>query len=410
MKAITVRGHRVRGAVLALVWGLVSQETYVPAQTPFEPAPLVPPPPAANSPASLPVDPAPRIQFATPIHDFGRVVSGAVLRHDFYFTNVGSVPLEISNVQVSCGCTTAGEWSRRVEPGQTGMIPIQFATAGFQGMVFKTITIHCNDPQQPNVTLQLRANLWNPIEVNPRYATLRANPERFSQARAVVQILNHEEAPLQLKTPVSSNPLLQAEVLERVPGREFELILTPTGQAPPGPTQATISIPTSSTNVPVLNLTAIVILDPVVTVSPPFIQLAPGPLPAPQTVEVHVMNQGTNRLELSEVSVSNTNVTAEVQETAPGQYFLVRLHFPAGFLLAPGQVAALSARTSHPQYPALRVPIAQARSQVSPAQVLRPASPPQPIQAPPAPPPAVGPVAPGRPARPPTEFPPLPGG
>ncbi|MEJ5237910.1 DUF1573 domain-containing protein [Limisphaera sp. VF-2] len=383
-------------------------------QTPFDPGPLAPPTPNAPSLPPAPEAPAPRIHFAAPIHDFGRVVVGTVLRHDFYFTNTGTAPLEISNVHASCGCTTAGEWTRRVEPGQFGVLPVQLTTAGFQGMVIKTVTLSCNDPRQPNVTLQLRANLWTPIEMNPRYATLRANVERFHEARAVVQILSHEETPLRLQNPSCNNPLLKAEVIERVPGREFELVITPAGPTPTGNAQAVISIPTSSTNLPVLNLTALVLLDPVVTVAPPFIQLGPGPLPAAQTVEVSVMNNGTNRLRLSEVAVNHTNVTVDVQETRLGEYFRLQLHFPAGFQLAPGEVLALTARTSHPQHPLVRVPIAQVRTPAYAPQVPRPA-PPVPASAapqqapPPVPPNPARPAAGPRPTRPPTEFPPLPG-
>lgn len=413
MKAAS-RGQRLGSILLSmgLLWGDWAMHGM--GQTPFDAGPPVPASPDASSATPVAEAPAPRIHFAAPIHDFGRVVVGTVLRHDFYFTNTGTAPLEISNVHASCGCTTAGEWSRRVEPGQFGVLPVQLNTAGFQGMVIKTVTLTCNDPRQPNVTLQLRANLWMPIEMNPRYATLRANVERFSEARAVVQILNHEEAPLRLQPPSSNNPLLKAEVVERVPGREFELVITPAGLAPTGNAQAVISIPTSSTNLPVLNLTALVLLDPVVTVAPPFIQLGPGPLPNPQTVEVSVMNQGTNRLQLSDVAVNHTNVTVEVQETKPGEYFRLQLHFPAGFLLAPGEVLALTARTSHPQHPMVRVPIAQVRTPAQAPQVLRP-GPPVPASAvPQAPPPAVRPSPPSspatpRPARPPIEFPPLPG-
>lgn len=327
--------------------------------------PPTPATPGAHASSSTGVSPVPRIQFATPIHDFGRVVSGAVVRHDFLFTNTGQAVLEISNVHASCGCTTAGEWSRRVEPGQTGVIPIQLNTAGFQGLVVKPVTITCNDPQQPNVSLQVRALIWTPIELTPRYAVLHANPERLEQARAVVHIVNREEVPLRLEAPESSSPHLKAEIVERDPGQAYDLLIMPTGVPPPGNTQGLITVPTSSTNLPQLSVTTLLLMQPVVTVAPPFIQLAPGPLPAPQTVAVAVMNNGTNRLRLSGVSVNDTNVTVEVQETNPGHYFNVLLHFPAGFQLPPGRVLALTGQTSHPSHPEFRIPIAQSSGPIA---------------------------------------------
>ena len=55
----------------------------------------------------------PKIQFATPIYDCGKVKSGEAVKYTYVFTNVGGATLQVSNVQVSCGCTTAGEWTRR---------------------------------------------------------------------------------------------------------------------------------------------------------------------------------------------------------------------------------------------------------------------------------------------------------
>lgn len=97
-----------------------------------------------------------------PEYDFGQIKGGAVVKYTYVFTNVGSSMLEISNVQASCGCTTAGEWSRQVESGKTGSIPIQFNSGNFSGHVGKTITVTCNDPKQPSVVLQIKGTIWKP--------------------------------------------------------------------------------------------------------------------------------------------------------------------------------------------------------------------------------------------------------
>ena len=95
----------------------------------------------------------PKIQFATPVYDFGQIKGGEVVKYTYVFTNAGDRVLELANVAASCGCTTAGEWTRQIEPGKTGSIPIQFNSGSFGGQVAKTITVTCNDPNQPTVTL-----------------------------------------------------------------------------------------------------------------------------------------------------------------------------------------------------------------------------------------------------------------
>src|SRR5262245_56672717 len=75
--------------------------------------------------------PSPKVEFATPLFEFGRVESGQLIQHDYIFTNIGNALLEITAVRPSCGCTTAGEWDKQVEPGKTGKIPVRFNTAGY---------------------------------------------------------------------------------------------------------------------------------------------------------------------------------------------------------------------------------------------------------------------------------------
>ena len=70
--------------------------------------------------------------------------------------------LILNNVQPQCGCTTAGEWTKQVEPGKTGSIPIQFNTVGYNGPVFKQVTVTCNVTNQPMLFLQLKGTVYKP--------------------------------------------------------------------------------------------------------------------------------------------------------------------------------------------------------------------------------------------------------
>ena len=75
--------------------------------------------------------------------------------------------LYILAVHTTCGCTTDGGWDRRVEPSKTGRIAVQFDSSRAEGLVSKTLTVVCNDPQQSNVLLSFEALVWKPIEVSP---------------------------------------------------------------------------------------------------------------------------------------------------------------------------------------------------------------------------------------------------
>src|ERR671912_598771 len=82
------------------------------------------------------------ITFDKKTHDFGDMNQGDKVEETFKFTNTGNEPLIITNVQVTCGCTTPKGWPRDpIMPGQKGEITIGFNSAGKNGKQTKVVTI-----------------------------------------------------------------------------------------------------------------------------------------------------------------------------------------------------------------------------------------------------------------------------
>lgn len=85
------------------------------------------------------------IEWEVKTHDFGDIPEGEKVEYTYEFTNTGSEPLIITNVQVTCGCTTPKGWPRDpIKPGGRGEIPIQFNSTGKLGRQNKVITIISN--------------------------------------------------------------------------------------------------------------------------------------------------------------------------------------------------------------------------------------------------------------------------
>lgn len=75
--------------------------------------------------------------------DFGKIQQGTPVTHEFKFTNNGKVPLVITNVQASCGCTTPA-WSKEpIPPGGEGFIKATYNAAAM-GAFNKTVTVMAN--------------------------------------------------------------------------------------------------------------------------------------------------------------------------------------------------------------------------------------------------------------------------
>ena len=77
--------------------------------------------------------------------DFGKIKQGTPVTHEFKFTNSGKVPMIITNVQASCGCTTP-DWSKEpVPPGGKGFIKATYNAASV-GAFNKAVTVTANIP------------------------------------------------------------------------------------------------------------------------------------------------------------------------------------------------------------------------------------------------------------------------
>jgi hypothetical protein len=358
-----------------------------------------PAPPAAAAAATNVI--GPKIQFATPIYDFGRARAGEPVKHIYVFTNTGDQLLIINSVQPGCGCTTVGAWTKQVEPGQTGSIPIQFNTSGYNGPVSKRPTVLCNGTNQATVFLQLNGTVYRPFELNPPMAVLNLPPDAET-ASAVVTLTNNTEEPLLLSAPESNNRAFMAELKTNALGKGYQLIVSAVPPTP-GSVQGQISLRSSWTNAAVINVPVAINVQPAVMVIPPYITLAPGPLASAVTNSVSILNRSTNDVTLSEPVVNVPGVEAQIKEMQPGKSFTALLAFPQGFQIPPGQQVELMVKSSNPKFPVVKIPVMQTPRPAPPAP--HPAAPMKPMPTP---------IAPAKPvptsiAKPPP-LPPLPAG
>jgi hypothetical protein len=89
--------------------------------------------------------------------DFGKIPQGKPVTHVFEFTNNGTTPFALDNVQASCGCTTPVLNKDVVAPGATAKITVGYNAAN-EGPFAKTVTITYNG----NLTKQIiiKGEVW----------------------------------------------------------------------------------------------------------------------------------------------------------------------------------------------------------------------------------------------------------
>lgn len=84
------------------------------------------------------------ITFKEKSVDFGDIVQGAKVEHVFILTNTGTVPLVISNVAATCGCTVPSWPKEPVAPGKSAEIKVSFNSAGKMGKQNSIVRIYSN--------------------------------------------------------------------------------------------------------------------------------------------------------------------------------------------------------------------------------------------------------------------------
>lgn len=102
----------------------------------------------------------PVITFEKKVHDFGDMYQGDKVEETFKFTNTGTEPLIITNVQVTCGCTTPKGWPRDpIAPGGKGELTVAFNSAGKMGKQNKVVTVISNAANADSAQITFTANV-----------------------------------------------------------------------------------------------------------------------------------------------------------------------------------------------------------------------------------------------------------
>ena len=107
-----------------------------------------------------------RISFDKKVHDYGTIHQNDNGECEFTFTNTGKVPLVLTNVYSSCGCTVPSWPKEPTMPGKSNVIKVKYNTSRL-GSINKTITVESN-AANGTVRLSIKGNvLSRPAETLP---------------------------------------------------------------------------------------------------------------------------------------------------------------------------------------------------------------------------------------------------
>jgi hypothetical protein len=194
--------------------------------------------------------PKPQIVVEPMEHDFGDIVQGDVVKFTFKVRNEGDAPLEIT-ARPSCGCVTP-HYDRVIQPKQEGVIEAELRSAGFRGAQIKTIQVTTNDPDQPNLTLRLTANIKTAFEVRPSETLTVALKDNEPTVQEVEIVSNTDES-LEVQQVTTTATYAKAEA-QRLDDKRQKVVITINPDAPPGRTNFAVIARTKSQRTPQINI------------------------------------------------------------------------------------------------------------------------------------------------------------
>lgn len=102
-----------------------------------------------------------------PVHNYGSVVEGTLVIHDFVIQNVGRKILEIKRVMAGCGCTHASARRQHLAAGDQTEIHVVFDSGASQSGTIEVV-VETNDSKQRYVKLALYGKVVNQLAWFPR--------------------------------------------------------------------------------------------------------------------------------------------------------------------------------------------------------------------------------------------------
>ena len=324
---------------------------------------------ATTGPAQVPASgPVPKLRVDERVYNFGEVMDGTKVEHDFAIINDGEVTLEIPSVRTSCGCT-ATEWDRKIEPGKKGKVHVVFNTRGKGKHAQSSVYVQTNDPANQRIDLRMEGSTKQMIDMDPpgevRFG--RVGEDKIEPAK--VKVTSNLPKPIKLQ-PMPSGAQADAfkvSVREIEPGKVFEVTVAPQPPFPEGEVDANLQFSTGVTELPTVGIRASLFFPPAIEVPTAIILGAPPARETPRHIDLAYNGKG--EIKVLSASSSDPAIKTNVLELTAGRRYRVLCQIPAGYNVPPGQKVEIKIATDYAAKKEIVVPVTMASA---PQPVLPP--------------------------------------
>ena len=222
---------------------------------------------------------SPALIVPSKIIDAGTISQGVIVDAVFDLVNEGDAKLTVKAVRPTCGCTVA-DFDREIAAGATGHVSAKLDTKDFAGPVSKSILVMTDDPQNPTVTLVIKADIRPFVEILPR-PLIRfnaVNHEPMSQTFIVAGAdpkQNLKVTKVESSVPFIATSIRKLDADEMIQGKskdQYEVTMSLTDQTPVGPVNAVLTVNTDVNEAPKVPVKVYGVVRALIHVTPTQVQ------------------------------------------------------------------------------------------------------------------------------------------
>lgn len=293
--------------------------------------------------------------------EFGRVLRGATVEHQFVVKNDGDSPLVVDTVRLTPPLTVVNG-PGRVAPGAQAILRVRLDTSRIVGLFEGRIAISIADSDE-EIGMTFSGTVYQTVEAIPRPAIFVVT-ERGHVSEQSIELVNNESQPLEITGVEHLHDRFATRVETIEAGKRYRLTLTLDGKGDGGRRTDSIVVKTSSQSTPVVRILANTFVRERVYTFPDTIDLGAVPLSALESNSALIERLGQTLMVYRNEPGFEVKVTSDLDlldiraERGPrGDRWQATITLKRG-LLVPGPLrGTIYVETNDAEFPRLSVPI-----------------------------------------------------
>jgi hypothetical protein len=297
----------------------------------------------------------PRVSFDHTTYDLGEIRQGETVEHDFPFRNLGELDLTIDRTRSTPECVVTMPAGRSVRKFTGGVVRAELDTSGHAGELRRTITVYTNDPRKRTVLLRLTGTVVADVAAHPRQLYIGSVIRGALAPRAFTVVSRNESIRIGAASENNAYVTLRSTASPDSPNAA-QLELRVTDDAPFGPFDEIIRIPTSSPDQPVLRLRVAGIVRPNVTASPDRLVFGDVPRDGARVRQLLVRNRGHEPVRVKAAEWDPSFGSVQIDTLRDGRRYRIRATLAVD--AAVGDISSVvRLTTDDPKRPQIEIPV-----------------------------------------------------